>query len=122
MTRRRDSVKARRICFDTHKRTDALGRVVLDCHICDGKYGVILPGRMDWEAEHVIPHAWDGKDIRPAHVFCHKEKTKGDVTAIAKSKRVRDRQYGIKRSGGTMPGSKRSKWKKKMSGEVERRS
>jgi hypothetical protein len=100
MTRRRDSVKDRRECFDKWKRTDHLGRVVLDCHLCNGKYGVILPAKESWEADHVTPHAWDGTDIRPAHPHCHGEKTKLDVTAIAKGKRIRDRHFGIKRPKG----------------------
>lgn len=91
-------VRDRRTCFDTWKRTDALGRTVLDCHICGG---VILPATERWEAEHVTPKAWDGKDIRPAHVHCHREKTsKQDIPAIAKGKRIKDRHFGIKRSKG----------------------
>lgn len=122
MSNKRNSVRDRRNCFERWRRTDELGRIVLDCHICNGKYGVILPAKEDWEAEHCIPRAWDGTDIRPAHPHCHKEKTRTDVTAIAKGKRVTDRHFGIRRAGGTMPGSKRSKWKKRMDGTVEERS
>ncbi|MGQ3671836.1 HNH endonuclease [Xanthobacter sp. TB0136] len=54
---------------------------------------------------------------------CHGEKTfKKDVPTIAKAKRIRDRNIGIKRrKGPPMPGSKASKWKHKMDGSVELR-
>lgn len=98
MTRPRNSVKARRECFDKHKRTDALGRIVMDCHICNG---VILPGIDRWEAEHVIMHVVGGEEIKPAHYSpCHKLKTKSDVKKWSKAKRVRDRRFGITRPKG----------------------
>lgn len=50
---------------------------------------------------------------------CWKLKTKYDLSLIAKNNRVRDRDWGIKRGGShPMPGSRQSKWKKKVSGEV----
>ena len=53
---------------------------------------------------------------------CHGFKTKNDVARIAKMKRQRDRNQGIKRrKGPPMMGSRDSGWKKKLSGEVERR-
>lgn len=111
----RNSVRDRRECFDRNKRTDHLGRIVLDCWICGG---VIHPAMENWECEHPTPHALGGKETLPAHPHCHKPKTAKDITAIAKGKRVKDRTFGIKQTAGTMPGGRKSKWKKKMSGEV----
>lgn len=99
MTRPRNSVKDRRECFDRFKYVDALGRTVMDCHICGG---VVAPSAGDkWEADHVVPLAWDGTDVRPAHTRCHKQKTaKKDIPAIAKGKRIYERHYGIRRAKG----------------------
>lgn len=96
---RRDSVKDRRECFDRWKYIHADGSTVMNCHIC---LGVIRPSRGDkWEAEHVIPHAFDGTDIRPAHASpCHSSKTKKDVTDIAKAKRIHEKHVGIRRPQG----------------------
>ena len=119
MTTKRNSVKDRRECFERSKRTDHLGRIVMDCHICGG---IILPAITEWEADHVTPLAHDGKVTQPAHTRCHAKKTaEVDIPAIAKGKRQRDRAFGIKRPGATIPGSKRSGWKRKMSGELVRR-
>jgi 5-methylcytosine-specific restriction endonuclease McrA len=110
--KRPSSAKARRECFDANKRSQD-GKYVLDCHICGG---TIDPVREPWEAEHVIPHAFGGEALKPAHYKCHKVKTSTvDVPAIAKSKRASDKHLGIKRKGWG------GKWKKKMSGEVVER-
>ena len=116
MTRRQNSTVVRRKCFDEHKRTDKVtGRIVLDCYLC----GCTLdPGRDTWEAEHPTPHAWDGEEVLPVCVPCHRTKTKKDVKAIAKGKRVRDRNMGIKRPQNPMPFGRRSHLKKKITGEV----
>lgn len=98
MTRPRNSVKDRRECFDKFKYVDALGRTVMDCHICGG---VILPAQQRWEAEHVIMYALDGEEIKPAHYSpCHKAKTKDDIKKYAKGKRAGERHYGIRRAKG----------------------
>lgn len=97
--RRRDSVRDRRNCFDRSKYVHEDGSTVMDCHICGG---VIRPSRgQRWVAEHVIPFAFDGEDVRPAHESpCHAVKTKKDVTDIAKVKRARDKHFGIRRPKG----------------------
>ena len=118
--RYRNSEKDRRECYIRCRQTDHLGRTILVCHICRGL--PILPAQEDWECDHVTPRAHGGVGTLPAHVHCHREKTsKTDIPAIAKGKRVRDRTYGIKRAGASMPGSRRSGWKKKMDGTWERR-
>ena len=112
--KRPSSAKARRECFDAHKRMDdELGRYYLICHICGSR---IDPVREPWEAEHVVPHAFGGQALKPAHYKCHKVKTSTvDVPAIAKSKRASDKHLGIKRKGWG------GKFKKKLSGEVVER-
>lgn len=98
MSKCRDSMGDRRECFIRCKSTDAHGRVVMYCHICNG---VILPAQEKWEADHVVPLAHGGQETLPAHVRCHREKTSiTDIPAIAKGKRQRDSIYGIKRPRG----------------------
>lgn len=110
--KRPSSTKARRECFDANKRMDEDGRVYLECHICNGR---IDPARDAWEAEHPIPHAFGGKETKPAHAKCHKPKTADDVGKIAKSKRTSDGHLGIKRRGWG------GKYRKKVNGEVVER-
>jgi 5-methylcytosine-specific restriction protein A len=88
----------------------ALGR----CHICDMPIkGVSEP----WDVEHKIPLALGGLDdaanMAPAHRACHAPKTAEDVGRIAKAKRMKARHLGIKKRGWP-----KSKWRKKVSGEV----
>ena len=92
---KRNSTKDRRECFDTNKLVSDGGVFYLQCHVCKN---TIQPVREAWEADHVTPHALGGEFVLPICIPCHKKKTKTDVTAIAKSKRVSDRHYGIKRS------------------------
>ena len=53
---------------------------------------------------------------------CHTSKTKNDIKAIAKSKRIRDKLIKARKpKGRPMPGTKRSGFRKRMDGTVERR-
>ncbi len=53
---------------------------------------------------------------------CHKFKTaKHDTPKAAKTVRQRDKHSGIRSARAVMPGSKRSRWKKRISGEVVER-
>jgi 5-methylcytosine-specific restriction enzyme A len=67
------------------------------CHICS--YKIVVPNEA-WQVEHVVPFAMGGKDdvtnMRPAHVDCHAAKTKNDVKAIAKVKRIQAKHIGSK--------------------------
>jgi 5-methylcytosine-specific restriction protein A len=90
------------------------------CHICELP---VDPVHQRWELDHIIPLASGGKDdddnLSPAHAKCHLTKTIDDVGKIAKGKRMRAFHLGTKvPSQRIMPGSRRSKWKKKVSGEV----
>lgn len=90
------------------------------CHLC----GQQIDGtRERWDADHVIPLEISGDDgddnLRPAHERCHREKTsKEDVPTIAKCKRVAAKHSGAHKSKSTLPGSKGSKWKRKIDGTV----
>lgn len=90
------------------------------CHIC----GLLVdPVRNRWELDHVIPLAAGGTDdddnLAPAHAKCHLEKTVKDVGEIAKGKRMRARHLGTRTPPQRpVPGSRRSKWKKKLDGTV----
>lgn len=88
------------------------------CHICKAK----IIG-FEWDVEHIIPLASGGtndpSNLAPAHKSCHSDKTSSDVKTIAKIKQVRDKHIGawVKKSP-PMPGSRKSKFKKKMDGSV----
>jgi hypothetical protein len=73
---------------------DAHGGV---CVICGTKILVGSP----WIDEHINPREISGDDSMdnrgPAHVFCAKQKTKGDQKLIAKTKRIRAKHLGIKK-------------------------
>jgi 5-methylcytosine-specific restriction endonuclease McrA len=87
------------------------------CHLC----GFKIQTGQKWEVEHRIPLALGGADDEsnwsPAHVDCHKEKTREDVASIAKAKRQKAKHIGIK-ARSSFPCSRDSKWKRKMNGEV----
>ncbi|MFV1798215.1 HNH endonuclease [Phaeobacter sp. Ay1a-4a] len=90
------------------------------CHICGDQ---IDGTRERWDADHVIPLEISGDDsddnLRPAHEWCHRTKTaKEDAPTIAKCKRVAAKHDGSKKPKGTLPGSKNSKWKRKVDGTV----
>lgn len=93
------------------------------CCICHGK---IDPVREKWIIEHLLALAAGGTDtednMAPAHQTCAIEKTKKDLGIIAKINRVRSKHLGTNiKSGRPLPGTKRSGWKKRMDGTVERR-
>ena len=109
MTRRMSNTRRARI-FEAHNGT---------CHICGQK---IDGTRERWDAEHIIPYALTNDDsddnLAPAHIACHATKTPQDVAQIAKAKRVNRKHTGAHRPKSTLPGSKDSKWKRKIGGEV----
>lgn len=87
------------------------------CHICSQRIQV----GEKWEVEHVIPLALGGEDggtnLKPAHVDCHKGKSKSDAARKAKADRMRVNHLGA-RKPSTFPGSRDSKFKKRMDGSV----
>ena len=91
------------------------------CHICERR---IWPGEA-WHNEHVQARGLGGADnpdnYRPAHIDCHAGKTRQDRAVMAKADRQMKKHTGVKRTRNPLPGSKASRWKRKMDGTVERR-
>lgn len=92
------------------------------CKLCDCKIDGV---RERWIVEHIIPLALGGKDepenMAPAHEACALAKTfgkSGDIAKAAKAKRMKSKHIGLKKSKNPLPGSKGSKFKKKMDGSV----
>lgn len=110
---RRMSPKRRAAIFAAH---DGI------CHICGGR---IDGTREAWEAEHIIPLEISGDDsdgnLAPAHVTCHRAKTKADARDISKARRINQKHTGARKPKGTIPGSRGSKFKKRIDGTVELR-
>jgi 5-methylcytosine-specific restriction endonuclease McrA len=75
--------------------------------------------------EHVIALELGGADtddnISLTCKPCAKEKTRDDHSRAAKAKRVKAKALGLKKTKNPLPGSKGSKWKRKMDGSVVRR-
>jgi len=88
------------------------------CCIC----GHRIDGVREMWDEHVNPLWRDGSNDAsnraPAHFNCAKVKTAKEATERAKGRSFAEFHLGAKRSRSPMPGGRRSKWKKKMSGEV----
>src|SRR5262245_5113897 len=80
-----------------------------------------------WELEHRIALINGGQNIEsnliPLLREHHKSKTKTDLARKAKIYAIQKRHYGVRKPRGQpMPGTKASGWKKKLSGEVVKRS
>lgn len=74
-----------------------------------------------WELDHVVALVNGGEhresNLAVVHPGCHRDKTRRDVKEKAKVERVRKRHLGIKPKS-RMPGSKSSRWKRKMDGTL----
>lgn len=106
MTKRRALNRNQRVSiFDANKGV---------CHICGHKIDGV---RERWDADHVIPRGLTGSDeleeYKPAHVDCHKAKTKGDNRTVKKAVRVRANHLGVKKekSGFWKPPGAQFNWK-----------
>ena len=111
MPRRSISTRERARLFQLHKGV---------CHICTGK---IDGTREAWEIEHETPLSMGGDDDAAnrllAHVKCHKAKTRNDMGVLAKAKRNEARYTGARATPkAIIPGSKASRFKRKMNGQV----
>lgn len=125
-TERRNSKRARRICLETHLRTDDRGDyMICTCGHCGGMR--FNPATTDWRADHARRWAEGGRDT-PDNIFPiitshdREHKAPNDTREVAKGKRVRAKHYGVKqRKGPPMPGSRDSGWKKTFNGGWKRR-
>jgi 5-methylcytosine-specific restriction protein A len=92
------------------------------CALCNGKIDGV---RERWIVEHLRALELGGEDteanMAPVHEVCAMIKTSGstgDHARAAKAKRAKAKHLGIKKSKNPLPGSKGSKWKRKMDGSV----
>ena len=76
------------------------------------------------EADHILPVEMGGEStLANCQIICrvcHKAKTKRDIQRIRKSDRQRDKFTSAFQQArrNPMPGSRRSRWKRKLNGEV----
>lgn len=88
------------------------------CCICGHKIDGV---REMWD-EHVIALADGGSNAMsnrgPAHERCTRPKTAKEATERARGRSFAERHYGAARPKRPMPGSRLSKWKRKLNGEV----
>ena len=88
---------------------------------CDGCGRKIFPGDGP-EYDHRIPAEQGGDNaLGNCQMLCrgcHKAKTRGDMKVIAKSRSVRAKHVGASKPRQIMPGSKASRWKRKVDGTV----
>ncbi len=100
-------VKAR--VFEAHKGV---------CHISGRK----ITAADKWDCDHVIALCNGGENresnLAPALKDEHKKKTKRDVAQKKKDRRVRSKHLGLSQPKSAIPGSKNSKWKRKLDGTV----
>jgi len=79
-----------------------------------------------WQIDHKVALINGGQhretNLQPVLDAPHKAKTAEDVKIKAKNDRVRKKHLGIKpKSKRSIPGSKDSRWKRKIDGTIERR-
>ena len=88
------------------------------CHISGRK----ITAADQWECDHITALCNGGEhresNLAPALRDKHRAKTAEDVGVKSKTARVRAKHLGIKRSARPMPGSRASKWKQKLNGQV----
>lgn len=87
------------------------------CQCCGKEFA---PGETV-EYDHIVPDALrKNNSVENCQVLCaecHLEKTRGDITRIAKAKRVEKKHNGTYRpTKRIVPGSRASKWKKPLHG------
>jgi hypothetical protein len=79
-----------------------------------------------WDFDHIVFHTWGGADhfsnLRPMLRHDHRAKTKRDVKEIAKVRRGLRKRAGQKRKSKPIPGSRDTRFKKKLNGQVEIRT
>lgn len=88
------------------------------CHISGRK----ITAADVWDCDHIVALCNGGehreRNLAPALRDKHRAKTAEDVAVKSKTARVRNKHLGIRGKGRPMPGSRASRFKKKLSGEV----
>lgn len=78
-----------------------------------------------WDLDHETPLSLGGEhresNLRPVLREVHREKTKADVAAKSKAARVAAKHVGAKTTKRPMPGSRKSRWKRRINGTVVER-
>lgn len=91
------------------------------CHCC---HRFIRTGEA-WDCDHIIALANGGQhresNLAPILSEHHRKKTKSDVAEKSATYQSRKRHLGLKRPKHPMPGSRASKWKRKMDGTIVKR-
>lgn len=93
------------------------------CCVCKGKIHVAEK----WIVEHLDPLSRTGtndlSNLDVAHEKCARSKTSKEATERSKIRSVATKHFGAgkKRKGAPMPGSRDSKWKRRLDGTVVRR-
>lgn len=113
MTRRRFAETALK------RRLDDYGGACAEC-------GIPVGGAAGLEFDHITPLEMGGEDslanLQPLCRGCHKSKTATDVRAIRRAQRLERRAQGIGPTRrAVIPGSKGSRWRKRLDGTVEER-
>ena len=108
--------------FSAKTKLAAIVRADWQCERIDG--GVRCPSGDNLHYDHIIPCGIGGtNDLDNCAVLCdihHREKTsKLDIPRIAKTKRqARNHSTGRPKSRNPIPGSRDTKWKRKLSGKT----
>ncbi len=91
------------------------------CQLC----GRNLASGDKWDADHRKALINGGQNrecnLQIACDWCHPEKTKRDLAEKSKTARIRANHIGIKRAKSLIPGSRATRWKRKINGTVELR-
>lgn len=127
-----------RLEFSRSTRREALDRSRIDgmprCEAVGADYGLpagqrcYVPLASGVEFDHRLPAELGGdnslENCVSACRSCHRFKTAGDVRRIRKADRQRDKNSGaFKPSANPIPGSRNTKWKRKLNGQtVERQA
>lgn len=89
---------------------------------CGQKLGVAAePIEFDHEVALILGGPNDEDNLRALRKPCHRSKTALDVAQKATEARKRAKHLGLKDPRNPIPGSRGTKWKRKVSGEVVRR-
>ena len=107
--------------FSAKIKVEAFKRSGGRCESCGAK---LFPGH--YQFDHVVADGLTGlADLSNCAVLCsscHSKKTSNDVVQISKAKRRERNHIGAKTpKGRPIMGSRRSGWRKRMDGTVERR-